>query len=319
MATEPAPMTCPDCAGPVWPKRDRLCPKCGYPLMFLQQDSEPEPEVVARAPGEQGDAPTITPAGPPATAGPSPGQLTCSRCGHHNPPDRVRCERCGQELAGQRRAAPLPPVPPAPPSPPRQFGWVGWLIAALAAVAVAAGAVVLVVALLDGGDDSDDQAGPTDSPPAPTETPEPSPEPVDPDDVTATASSTLSDNRFVVTNTLDGDRTTCWQSAGDQLESNVGVQLTYQFPEPVRIARITLVNGWARSPADFQNNQRVARASVNTDAGTTIWRVRDTAEPQTLELDPEPTSLVTLVIQEVYPGERFRDLAVTEVAFEALP
>lgn len=332
MATEPtagqAPMTCPDCAGPVWPQRDRLCPKCGYPLMFLQQESEPEPEVVARAPGEQGDATTVTPPGPgpgdrAPTTGAQPGQTTCPRCGHHNPPDRVRCERCGQELSTTRSAAPLPPAPPAPPSPPRRFGWVAWLVAALLATALAVGTIVVVVALVNRGDDRDDQAGPTGGPtggPAPTETPEPTPVPVDSASVTATATSTLpAGDRFAVANTLDDDRTTCWQSAGDQLESNEGVQLTYQFSHPIRLARVTLVNGWARSPEDYENNQRVARATVQTDAGARTWRLRDTAEPQTIELNPVATSLVTLVVEEVYEGERFRDLAITEVSFEQLP
>ncbi|MFC6016053.1 TFIIB-type zinc ribbon-containing protein [Plantactinospora solaniradicis] len=127
----PAPATCPDCGGPVRPDRERLCPRCGYPLMFLRHDPEPEARVVARAPGERDDATAIfPPPGTPARQTPGtvrrparPGEVACPSCGYGNPHSRVRCQRCGRELRVVHPVVVMPPpLPPAPPpfrAPPR--------------------------------------------------------------------------------------------------------------------------------------------------------------------------------------------------------
>jgi DNA-directed RNA polymerase subunit RPC12/RpoP len=144
MATEP--MVCPDCAGPVEAGRDRLCPRCGYPLMFLETEPPPDAAPIGRRPGERDDATTVLPAVgrgslPPATpeGPPAVGETRCASCGRHNPGRRIRCERCGHLLRRSDPAA--PPVAPPPPDPPRTAP--PWAVA----LAVAAAAVV-VVALL---------------------------------------------------------------------------------------------------------------------------------------------------------------------------
>jgi predicted amidophosphoribosyltransferase len=99
-----APVTCPDCGKPVPPGTTKLCPRCGYPLMFdtsapaevvqpeylhkpvapeRQRDSEPPPMMYP------GSIPTVR----PEMLGPH-----CPACRHRNPVQRVRCEICGQEL-----------------------------------------------------------------------------------------------------------------------------------------------------------------------------------------------------------------------------
>jgi hypothetical protein len=59
--------------------------------------------------------------------------------------------------------------------------------------------------------------------------------------------------------------------------------------------------------------------AVNTDAGTNTWQVRDTSDPQTLDLTAAPTRAVTLVVEAVYPGTRYKDLAITDVSFDESP
>jgi hypothetical protein len=311
------PMTCPDCAGPVWPQRERLCPRCGYPLMFLEPEPESEGFVVSRVPGERDDATSVLTSplpGPPMDQPrivfdqePPAGQIVCPRCGQINPPSRIRCERCGQDLRPPQQAAP-PPLLQQPP-PARRGSGRRWLVVvgALAAVGLLAAAVALFV---NRGSDGA----------APTGQGSTAPVRVPPADITVSASSTLKDPPiFAVTNMLDGDLGTTWQSDGVRLGSNIGVKLTFRFARPARLVRITLINGDGRSPTDFSNNQRAARLAVNTGSGTKTWQVRDTVDPQTLDLDATPTNAVTLVVEAVYPGTRFKDLAVTDVSFDERP
>jgi hypothetical protein len=280
--------------------------------MFLEPEPESDGVVVARTPGERDDATSVL--APPmeqprfeADQAPLPGQIGCPRCGQGNPPTRIRCERCGQELRPAQPAAPPPPLPPPPPA--RRGSARLWLsiVAALAATGVLAVAVALLV---NRGSDGAPPAGQVTA--APVRVP--------PADVTVSASSTLKDPpRFAVTNTLDGDLKTAWQSDGLRLGSNVGVRLTFRFAREVRLARITLINGYARSATDYGNNQRVARLAVNTDSGASTWQVRDTSDPQTLDLAAVPTRAVTFVVEAVYTGTRYKDLAITDVSFDERP
>jgi predicted amidophosphoribosyltransferase len=151
-------MPCPDCGSPVQPEREQLCPKCGYPLMFLRQGGghDAEAQAVPRRPNERDD-PTSLRAVPqavpqprtssfaPATYGAPPGQVQCRTCGYPNEPARFRCERCGGELRQSRPYA-RTLAPPAPAAAPKRAGGWGWLIAliVLAVLAVLALAATLV-------------------------------------------------------------------------------------------------------------------------------------------------------------------------------
>jgi hypothetical protein len=323
MATDPSPgrpqISCPDCGGAVRPDRERLCPRCGYPLMFLDPEPEPDAPLVARAPGEREDATTVFPhkrtePDPPlpsadrADPAPVPGELTCPWCGQRNPETRVRCERCGRELRAPQPAPPPPPLPP-PPAAPRRSRVSPIVVGGLTALVVALAAVAAVYVWSPGS--SDPGAA---SPSASSE-----PRPVPAARVDVTASSVQPDQpQFAAAHLVDGDVATTWQSDADRLKTNVGVRLTFSFDQPVRLARITLVNGDGRNPTDYRNNERVAKLAVITDSATVDWPVPDNGQPQALDLDGAPTATVTLVVDAVYPGGRFRDVAVSEVSFAEL-
>ena len=144
-------LPCPDCGSPVQPDRDQLCPRCGYPLMFLRRPAEDDARSIPRAPGEREEPTGMLPAprqptGPPrpadtrqfpaTTYGQPPagaGRLQCPQCGYASEPVRIRCERCGYEL---RQARPHAVVlgPAVPQTAPR--GSVAWWLVLLIVLAV---------------------------------------------------------------------------------------------------------------------------------------------------------------------------------------
>jgi len=88
------------------------------------------------------------------------------------------------------------------------------------------------------------------------------------------------------------------------------------FNRPVKLARVNVVNGFTRSPVDFTNNHRVKRMKVRTDAGEKDWSMADKEDPQTLEFDGTPTTKVTFVMEDTYPGTKFKDVCISEVTFD---
>jgi hypothetical protein len=287
--------------------------------MFLRPDKpESESYGIARAPGERADATAIlTPpdagrAPPPTpqpqvwtgTAQPHTGELLCPRCGYRSEPTRTRCEQCGMELRSTHVLPHMTPVLKAPSGPRKRTGLVVALV--LGAIAVLVVGTYLLVHRPAGG---------TSPPPA-------SPAPVaqlvriDSKTVRARASSTNPNQpRYRVASIQDGNRATAWNSNGDRLDSNVGVSVTFTFDRPVKLARITMINGYVRTKVLYRGNERVARLTVQADSAEAAWDVKDSDQPQSLDLAPLPTNKVTLVVDAVYPGNKYRDVCITEVSF----
>lgn len=310
-------VTCPDCGGPVRPGRERLCPRCGFPLMFLRESADTGGAGPARVPGERDEATSVlrlrTPDRGTRVGGTSidevgplaDGQVVCRRCGLRNPPERIRCQRCGLELRAVPQLAPPPPVVPAPP-PPSARRWWPLALAAVVAVVLIGGAALLAAIEPDFTGSPDDGTAP-----AAAELVQ-----VDRTTVRASASSTLDDPRFKVAYLTDGDSQTAWQSDGRrQGGRNVGVRLTFRFASAVPLARITVVNGYGRSPEDYQNNERLAKVRVSAGEWSGEWPLTDTVTPQSLDIAAGSVDELTIEVAQTYPGARFPDLAVSEVTF----
>jgi hypothetical protein len=166
---------CPECGRPVPPGGAKLCPNCGYPLLFDRPPAPDEdhhkvvykptvetPGVDVSYPLGRGPAPPAPPARPgppprygaappPRYGGPQPVRPVgpyCPACRHGNPPHRRRCEICGQELwpGAAQPTRPAPPPPPAVAQPRRRRSW--WWIALIVGVPLAAVATVWLLAFL---------------------------------------------------------------------------------------------------------------------------------------------------------------------------
>jgi ribosomal protein L37E len=309
------PVSCPDCGAPVNPQRDQLCAQCGYPLMFLRErpGAGAEPGFgVARAPGEHDEpAPAAHPVllqPVPPTQPPAPGEIGCPACYEVNPDTRIRCQRCGHEL---RPARPVPLVLPPMPKAKRSRARIAVLAAVVVVLALGAALTIWVL----------NRQGPARF----AQQPSPSPAvlvpvPATAVSVTATAEDEEID-KYGVAKTIDGKLDTAWHSGGRTarprpISTNVGVEVRFVFTGPVKLAEVTVVNGFARSPTDFTNNHRVKKMTVRTDTAEKEWSMADTADPQTLTFDGAPTARVTFIMVETYPGTKFEDVCISEVTFE---
>lgn len=238
--------------------------------------------------------------------------FTCPECREPNPASRLLCQRCGALLE--------PPRAPLPPSlaPGQSWRWRAPLILlGIAAVGAVLAAVLGASLRSDGGLSPSARSAATTARAAPS-----APVRVDPDSISASASSELppdGDVTYWIGNTLDGDRRTAWNSHGAVDGNGVGDTITYRFSSPLRLTRIELVNGYVKTAELRVDNSRIRGVVIVTDRRTLRATLRDTASRQRLDRDFGVTRKVTLRVTSIYPGARYSDLALTEIAFWAVP
>jgi hypothetical protein len=280
---------CPQCASPVITGSDKFCTSCGSALSWVEQ------------PADQGGG---------TTSGPS---FACPACREPNPASRLLCQHCGALLEPAQAPLPASLAPGAP------WRWRAPLVLlAIAAVAAAAAAVLGAALRSDGRL----------SPPVPSvpstarAAAAPAPVRVDPRSISASASSELPPTQEVtysIRNTLDGNTRTAWNNHSAVDGSGAGESLTYRFSSPVHLVRITLVNGYAKTAELRADNGRIRGVVILTDRRTLRATLSDSASRQRLDRDFGMTRKVTLRVTSIYPGARYTDLALTEIAFWAVP
>lgn len=116
--------------------------------------------------------------------------------------------------------------------------------------------------------------------------------------------------------TIDGQPETAWNDGVDG--EPTGEWLEYSFDAPVRIARIEVRNGYDKTVGDldlFDANARVRDLTIETDDTSTEAQLSDTREPQSVDGPDGPVCRVRMLVDSVYEGSRFSDVAVSEVAF----
>lgn len=129
-------------------------------------------------------------------------------------------------------------------------------------------------------------------------------------------------NRYGAEQAEDGDLKTAWVPAGD----GIGATLSFDFkPEHFRGRSTTfrgleVINGYTKSRQSWEENARVKRLRIDHN-GQPLYEVllHDAPGVQSVSFDSfdiRAGSRVTLVILEVYPGSRYRDVAITEIVPE---
>jgi hypothetical protein len=197
------------------------------------------------------------------------------------------------------------------------FDSVSKVVGAIAGVLALLGALGLIT--LTGGDKS------TSPEPTPTPTPEPSDVQVDKSETRASASvpslprqdDPTDANDYEPDNMLDGQLRTAWVEGVPGLGS--GTRLTFRLPTRVRVTRVRIVNGYAKTTKTHLENAAARTILIRTAGMSKPLRhtlARD-SRPQTIRGAFGMTRRVTIQIVSAYPGDRFEDLALSEVWFFA--
>jgi Nicotine adenine dinucleotide glycohydrolase (NADase)/Double zinc ribbon len=280
---------CPQCARPVTTSSDKFCTSCGSALSWV--------ELPADGGGRTTGAPSFA----------------CPACRELNPASRLLCQRCGALLEPAQAPLPASLAPGAP------WRWrAPLLLLAIAAVAALAAAMLGAALKSDGRLSLSAPSVPTTARAAAA----PAPVKLDPRSISASASSELPPADTVtysIRNTLDGNRRTAWNNHSAVDGSGIGETLTYRFSSPVHLVRIDVVNGYAKTAKLRADNGRIRGAVIGTDRRTVRASFSDTTARQRLDRDFGMTREVTLQVTSIYPGARYTDLALTEIAFWAAP
>jgi hypothetical protein len=252
-------------------------------------------------------------------------ERTCAACGVTNHPDRLLCRACGVDLDAPTQ--PLTVGANAPGTAPAWSGAAGGrrllrraalaLLAVVAVVAVVLG--VLVVA----------EVGPfaraVDIPEAAFEAAD---YPADPQvlvlsDIAALTSRTAAGDRsFDPTQLVDGDPTTSWHGAVDELPAGLDEKIDLVLEEPAWVTALVLDNGDQASAEEYAAVGRIQRAQLIFDGAVVVpvTLLDQGLEPQIIELDePLLTTAVRLEILATVPGSERDDPALSRVELRGHP
>ena len=254
----------------------------------------------------------------------------CPVCNHESPDEARYC-------FNPTCLAPLDPEPPTAPiatAPPlderRRVRVWAWAASATAAAALVGGGLVVAGVLNSSAAKPAvpattivvPQERPTTTTSTPAATAPARGTPIDPSVITsAQASSTLPDQdglTYGIANTLDGQITTAWNSAGSTPGKGVppvGQKLDYTLASPQHVVGVRIVNGY--NPNDgqhqFTDNHRVKTLAVRGGGQERQVDLADSFTPQFVEVDFPNTDTLELEVVSVYPTTKWPDVGITEV------
>jgi len=142
-----------------------------------------------------------------------------------------------------------------------------------------------------------------------------------------TSSSNLKsqgNNSYVADNIHDFNLFTAW--VPDNSISAIGESINFYFdPFSPRVNEIIIYNGYIKNEELWKQNSRVSKLkfSVNNKP-VAVFKLEDVSSTQTFEIDPiqsvDSTKdlIITLEILEVYPGTKYKDVAISEINFNGL-
>jgi hypothetical protein len=328
---EPAALpTCPDCGTDATPG-GRFCRACGAPLDPTDPGRGRMPAAGAVTSGPDDDEDETTgelprmrgTAGGVDTGEMGPAIRTCPNCGGPNSSRRELCGRCGADLDTGELAARPDPRPYTPPPPSEDEDQVRRWFAPVAAVL---GVVALVlIGLAVAG------LGPFDrGPSVPEAVFEPDRYAEDAERLPLSDIATRSTlppqggESFAADRMVDDDPSTAWNSDGGGVgpEHGVGERIDVMLAEPAWIGRVVIANGDQRDPDTYAANARVKRAQLTLDGGITfvINLLDEGLGEQAVEFrQPVLTTSLRIEVLEVFRGDTYADLAISDLAFEGWP
>lgn len=130
------------------------------------------------------------------------------------------------------------------------------------------------------------------------------------------ASSTLApESAYSPANLFDSRKEFVWvEGAASSGEEEV---LSFEFDQAVEITAIQIRNGYQRSDEHFLANARVKDFQFQEKSSQPRqYSLQDSKQGQKIELtQPEKGSAFELRIKSVYPGKKYKDLAISDIVF----
>lgn len=116
---------------------------------------------------------------------------------------------------------------------------------------------------------------------------------------------------------LFDSRTAFGWADGNPNRTGEGEGLFFSFEEPVTVEQLKIWNGYHRSREHFDQNERAASISFGVAGGDSAdYRLDDTMSPQVVYLqEPLAGRDFSMDVMEIYPGEVYRDLVISELHF----
>ena len=135
--------------------------------------------------------------------------------------------------------------------------------------------------------------------------------------ITASASSmrlAVQANTYYASNAIDGKRSTAWIEGVDG--AGLGEWIRFDFDREITLHRILWQPGYFKSPAIWNQNNRLATVTAEFSDGTTReLTFDDRMDSQKIDVGSIRTRWVRFVIKSVHYGSD-PDTALSEVAFE---
>jgi hypothetical protein len=130
------------------------------------------------------------------------------------------------------------------------------------------------------------------------------------------ASSTLApEAAYSPANLFDSRKEFVWVE-GNATTAGAGEKLKFEFDKPIRISGLKIWNGYLRSEQHRTANARMKEGSFGPQGGPyTKFSLRDTPGGQMIDIPAAEGSGFELEILSVYPGNRYKDLAISEILF----
>lgn len=142
--------------------------------------------------------------------------------------------------------------------------------------------------------------------------------------VTATSQPATDGLSYKADNIHDFDLFTAW--VPDTAKGPIGKKISFQFkPLTARVNEITIFNGYIKNYELFRRNARVKtfKLYINGVYYATL-ALDDTTASQTFSIEPVRSNVknqdlvLTFEIAAVYPGDRYTEVAVSEINFNGL-
>lgn len=142
-----------------------------------------------------------------------------------------------------------------------------------------------------------------------------------------TSSSNLKsqgNNSYVAENIHDFDLFTAW--VPENRNSGIGEKISFYFePFSPRVNEVKIFNGYMKNEELWKQNSRVSKLkfSVNNKP-VAVFQLEDVSDTQIFKIDPTQSNdstkdlIITFEILDVYPGTKYKDVAISEINFSGL-